>query len=397
MPDFAIFVPKHVDAAAIDTCLHDRDAVFEPIDLETFDPAAQHESHHSFIVLETDHFVVHIRGSKPAKCHYQSRNLIMSLLGRGYNMKSFGMRLQERDGLRLVTQQPMHYFAKSNDAECLYCNNATEDNTIVKYFDTDEDVNLAKFAKIVKSNPNCVHSHFIVNIGDKYRAVETDNVENTYVFSAALKYRIVDSLAKGTTSIEALIEEERNIDSKRPNPERQSGFKLCDSNGNIIADGETFALQILRREESDESEMDEDVKAGLSDKELLFYRKDFVGINSFMNDGNDHFLCGQVDYGTDFECETIDDIVYLKHGDKYFYNDLDSETNDIFISEKVPTKEQRIQIHYSDDGDIMLSAWGGRLYAICDWVKGSYGAIGFFATESQLRWGSPMKLRIFKY
>ncbi|KAJ1851283.1 hypothetical protein IW147_004495 [Coemansia sp. RSA 720] len=296
----------------------------------------------------------------------------------------------------MAEQKPIHYFVYSKGSDSLGLTNATEDNTIVKYFDSEEDVDLTKFAEIVKNKPNCVRKHFIVNKGDEYRAVETDNVKNTYVFSGRLKYRIVSKLAAGTATIDTFIEEDKRLEEGFAKPERQPGFKLRDTNGEIIPDGITFALQILRGREEESDEEDEEETEGLSKDELLYRNKDWVGVNSFMNDGKDHFLCGQVDGGDSFECETIDNIVYLKYDGGYFYFDNDGETNDIFIGKAVPTKEQRVQIHYSDDGDICLTGWGGRVYVACEWVKCSYGAIGLDDREEQLRWGSPMKLRIIR-
>ncbi|KAJ2271755.1 hypothetical protein J3F81_003340 [Coemansia sp. RSA 371] len=293
-------------------------------------------------------------------------------------------------------QKPIHYFVCSKGSDSLGLTNATEDNTIVEYFDSEEDVDLAKFAKIVKSKPNCVQKHFIVNKGDDYCAVETDSVKNSYVFSVRLKYRIVSTLAAGTATIESFIEEDKRLENKLAKPERQPGFKLRDADGEIIPDGIKFALQILRDREEDENDEDEDETEGLSKEELLYHNKDWIGVNSFMNDGKDHFLCGNVDYHNSFECETIDDIVYLKHDGRYFYFDIDGETNDIFIGKAVPAKDQRVQIHYTDDSNICLTGWGGRVYVACEWVKCSYGAIGLDNREEQLRWGSPMKLRIVR-
>ncbi|KAJ2475192.1 hypothetical protein IWW56_005532, partial [Coemansia sp. RSA 2131] len=299
------------------------------------------------------------------------------------------------NGLRMAEQKPIHYFVYSKGSDSLRLNNGTEDNTIVEYFDSENDVDLAKFAEIVKSKPYCVQKHFIINKGNEYRAVETDNVENTYVFSSRHKSWIVPKLTAGTATIDTFIEEDKRLEEGFAKPERQPGFKLRDSNGKIISDGITFALQIQCGREEDEDEDEEDTE-GLSKEELLYHNKDWVGVNSFINDGKDHFLCGQVDGGGSFECETIDDIVYLKHGGGYLHFGIDGEINDIFIGKSVPTKEQRVQIHYTDDGDICLTGWGGRVYVACDWVKSAYGAIGLEDREEQLHWQSPMKLRIVR-
>ncbi|KAJ2499523.1 hypothetical protein GGH96_003444 [Coemansia sp. RSA 1972] len=258
---------------------------------------------------------------------------------------------------------------KGSDA--LYLDIATDDNTIVEYFDSEDDVDLAKFAEIVKTKPSCVQKHFIIYKSEEYRAVETDNVENIYVFSSILR------LAK---------------------PERQPGFKLRDYSGEIIPDGITFALQILRDREEDENDEDEgeDETVGLSKEELFYCNKDWVGVNNYMDDGKDYFLCAQESNCVRFECETIDDIIYLKYNGGYFYFDIDNKSGGIFIGKAVPTKEQRVQIHYTEDGDICLTAWGGRVYVACEWVKSAYGVVRLDDREEQLRWGLPMKLRLVR-
>ncbi|KAJ2453930.1 hypothetical protein EV183_001886 [Coemansia sp. RSA 2336] len=389
-----IFVPEYVDTTTMDKCLLDRIATFTPIQSETFSPEEKLQTLSKFIVLEKDHFKVFLRGGEPFKCSYQSRNAIMGEIRYSGFWKGFNWKFPIENGLRLVKQPPMHYFVRTGDSDALHLNNATENNTIVEYFDSDDDMDLASFAEVVKSKPHCVQKYFIVNRGDEYRAVETNNVENTYVFSSRLKYRIVSTLSSGKATIETFVEEDKGLENKLAKPERLPDFKLRDSEGTIVSDGESFALQILGSRNGYES--DEELPANLTEKEQMFFGKDWVDVNSFMNDGQDHFLCGHPDSGMTFTCETIDDIVYLKYEDKYMYNNPESETNDIFISSAVPTKEKRIQIHYNDDGDIMLTAWGGRIYAMCDWVKCSYGAIMFNGIEEQLRWGSPMSLRIVR-
>ncbi|KAJ2851920.1 hypothetical protein IWW36_000693 [Coemansia brasiliensis] len=388
-----IFVPEYVDTTIMDKCFLDRVSTFTPIQSGSFSPEEKLKALQKFIVLEKDHFMVFLRGGEPFKCSYQSRNAIMYEIRYGCWWKSFDMKFPSENGLRLVKQPPIHYFVRSDDSDSLHLNNATEDNTIVEYFDNDGDVDLESFAKIVKSKPHCVQKYFIINSGSEYRAVETDNVANTYVFSSRLKHRIVDTLASGKATIETFIEEDKHLEEKLAKPERLPGFKLRDADGNVISDGEPFALQILGDREGYESD---ELPKKLSKGERLFYGKDWLTIGFYIHENQDNFLYGHPDGGVYFTCETIDDIVYLKCGDSYLYNNLERPFNSISIGSAVPTKEQRIQIHYNDDGDIMLSGWGDRIYAMCEWVKFSCGSIGFNPSEEQLRWESPMELRIVR-
>ncbi|KAJ2500929.1 hypothetical protein GGH96_002343 [Coemansia sp. RSA 1972] len=389
MPGLTVFVPEYVDVDTIDKCFRDKKSAFEHVDSATFDATAQQAVQKRFLFLEKDHFLVYFNEGEPFKCHYQLRNMIMAYINRGFSQMIFDCHFKEVNGLRMAEQKPIHYFVCSEDSHALRHNDTTEDNTIVEYFDIGDDVDLAKLAAVVKSKPNCVQKHFIVNKGNEYRAVETDNVENTYVFSFRRRSLIVPALAAGTTTFDTLIEEYKHLEDKLAKPERQPGFKLRDGNGEIIPDGKEFAIQILRDREEGEEETE-----GPSEEEPFFDNKDWIGVNSYMNDGKDYFLFGQLEGGDSFECETIDGIVYLKHDGKYLYFDIYDETDYIFIGKAIPMKEQRVQIHYTDDGDICLTGWGGRDYATCEWIKGSYGSIQIEDTVRHTQWMSPMKLRL---
>ncbi|KAJ1851338.1 hypothetical protein GGH12_006006, partial [Coemansia sp. RSA 1822] len=170
----------------------------------------------------------------------------------------------------MTEQKPIHYFVCSVGSGSLHLDNRTEENTIVEYFDSEDVVDLAKFAEIVKSKPNCVQKHFIVCEGTEYCAVETDNVENTYIFSSRLKYRFVPKLAAGTATIDMFIEKDKLLGDRATKLDGQSGFKLCDTNGEIIPDGKEFAIQILRDSEDKLDEEYEEETEGLSEEELLF-------------------------------------------------------------------------------------------------------------------------------
>ncbi|KAJ2498821.1 hypothetical protein GGH96_004037 [Coemansia sp. RSA 1972] len=265
---------------------------------------------------------------------------------------------------------PIHYFVCSDNLDKLHINNVTKNHTIVEYFDSEDDVNLAKFAEIVKSKPDCVQKHFIVYKDNEHRAVETDNVKNTFVISSSLENRAVLRLTTGKATIDTLIEEEKNVEDEYANPERQPGFKLRSANGKVVPNGGTFCLEILR--DSDDCEV-----LSEEEDEDNCYNNDWVAVNNYMGDGKDYFLFGQLEYGESFGCETIDGIVYLKYGDGYLYFDIDDGIDYIFIGKAVPAKEQRVQIHYAKDGNIHLTRWGCRNYVSCEWVKSSYGAIGF--------------------
>ncbi|KAJ2665979.1 hypothetical protein IW148_001337 [Coemansia sp. RSA 1199] len=285
----------------------------------------------------------------------------------------------------MAYQKPIHYFMRPEDSCSLHLDNNINDNTIVEYFDSKDDIDLAKFAEIVKTKPNCNQKHFIVYKGDEHRAVDTDNVKNTYIFSSDLESWVVSMLAAETETIDTLIEEGKRFEAMLAKHVPRPGFKLRDANGEVIPDGKGFSLQILG---DPEEVLDEEDTDGLPMEERLYDNKDWLAAFSDSIQANGYPLCALLDNGDIFESETIDDIVYLKHEGGYLYFDIDGETNDIFIGKTVPTKEQRVQIHYDDDGDIYLTVLGGGNYVTCDWIKCSFGAVGIYGSAT------PMKLRI---
>ncbi|KAJ2500931.1 hypothetical protein GGH96_002345 [Coemansia sp. RSA 1972] len=127
-------------------------------------------------------------------------------------MKKFNSFFKDVNGLKMAEQKPIHYFVCSEGSDSLNLNNLTEENTIVEYFDSEDVVDFAKFAEIVKTKPNCVQKHFIVNKGYEYCAVETDNVELTYAFSSIRRYQFVPKLAEGSVTIDMLIEKDKRLE-----------------------------------------------------------------------------------------------------------------------------------------------------------------------------------------
>ncbi|KAJ2077550.1 hypothetical protein H4R24_005069 [Coemansia sp. RSA 988] len=394
-PQHTIFVPEYVNVDDLDKCLQDRLTAFIPIDSNTFDHNSQSREHKKFIVLEKDYFNLYIGDRAPLKCNYRSRNAVMCFTRFNLNITHFKDSFVEIDGLMCKSQLPVHYFACSKDADCLNQLNVAEYNTIVEYFG-DDDEDLAKFASIVKGKRACMRHFFVVCKGPDYCAVDVDNVENTYSFTSVLKYQTISHLAGGTKTIQQLVEEEiTRKKERRPDPKRMPGFKLRDIDGKEIMDKEEFALEIPR-DYDDESDDEEYADAENGANKSLYDGKDWVDINSYMDDGNDHFLSAHPDGGEIFHCVTIDNICYLKCGEKYLYTDPEHEMDYIFVSTEIPTKEKRVQIHYMNDGTISLTRWGGNVFYNCEWVKCSYGAIGINGDNEELHWRDPMKLHIVK-
>ncbi|KAJ2795457.1 hypothetical protein H4R20_005869, partial [Coemansia guatemalensis] len=171
---------------------------------------------------------------------------------------------------------------------------------------------------------------------------------------------------------------------------------LRDMDGKEIMDEEEFELAILRNDDDNTDDEEESADVDNSAEKSLYDGNDWVGTYSRIDDDKFHFLSAHPDGGAIFHCVTIDDICYLKYGEKYLYTDPKHEMDYIFVGTEVPAKEKRVQIHYMNDGSISLTRWGGSVFYNCEWVKCSCGIIGLNEDNEELYWQEPMKLRIVK-
>ncbi|KAJ2156391.1 hypothetical protein GGF46_005214 [Coemansia sp. RSA 552] len=370
-----VFVPEHVNMDDLDKCLLDKFTTFIPMGTTPIGTEAAWRTDTVYYVLEKDHFISHYYGSIPNKIHYRSRNAYMSMshteihnyyLRNGYKMEAEFI---------ATAQPPMLYFVCVQTNDCLVSCETAKGNNIVEYFDRPEDQDLVHFAGIVRSKSHCVQTHFIVNIGHEYRAVDASNVESTFVFTRGWKEKVSCTLADGTATIQTLEAERPLMVPRRPRP----GFLLRDSNKKLVEDGGRFALQIVN-DMYDDSE-DEDSLGGLTATERLFYRKDWLIATACDADGCPQQLGAHPDFGDIFQCETINGIVYLKLGDRYLYNTFDGMEGSICVGVELPAKEQRIQIQYTEAGDMTLAMWGQNVHAGVEWMKASCGIVTFQMTE----------------
>ncbi|KAJ2888571.1 hypothetical protein FB639_000546 [Coemansia asiatica] len=382
----SIFVPEHVDVSKIQPCLRDVRAEFVDIDPNTFDVQAMLEEHKYFIVLDKDYFVAYQKQHpEGVKCDYKSRNSVMSNVAHTDLVPryTYHMQLKELNGVWTSEQLPVLYFVFKPDADALMCNNATEDNTIAEFYDTVEEEDFEKFARIAKSKNNCVSHFFVVNRGYDYFVVDTDNSSVNYKFSAFLKYKIIGELAAKKATIQDFIEEEKHLHERKPPTKRNPNFQLCDNNGVPLNENDTFMMEIFRFAEEDDDDEDDDYEPEL----------DYVSV--FEDAPSEPaIIFGSVGRGDVFGFKVIDGITYLTYGDTFMCIDSKESYPQIGFDSEIPPKERRIHIHYSDDGNIMLSRWNGEVYAYCEWIKCSYGSIEIAYREELLRWGRPMKLVI---
>ncbi|KAJ2851918.1 hypothetical protein IWW36_000691 [Coemansia brasiliensis] len=298
------------------------------------------------------------------------------------------------DGIVGFKKPPIHYFVCADDSDDFNFNSPADDNTIVEYFDSDKDIDFVKFAGVVKNKPHCAQDYFIINLGRTYHAIKTDDVSTRFTFDKDVKYQVIELLVKKSASVEELNEKNDDLLKGSKANTDSSPFQLRDSDGNVVADGTKFSLQIIDKWEEDEDIDDEDL-ANLTEEELLYHNREWLAFNEFCPDDR-HTIACLYEHGSEFTCETIDDIVYLKYKDMYFYNDIDNNQYDLFVGEDVPTKKQRVRIEYTEEGDFILRSWESHVLACNQFLKSSCGVVEFQVRETPYYDHSPMKLRIVR-
>ncbi|ORX68801.1 hypothetical protein DL89DRAFT_268579, partial [Linderina pennispora] len=366
---FTVFVPAHVNRDSIPACFVDTNTTF--IDVETEQQAIEQRSasEDPFFVFETGYFTIHNVPDGPMKCDYISRNYIMQAFFYGGFSAHHWRALSERNGLKFNSEPPVLYFVHEDNIGDIH-GNATEDNTIVHYY---KEKNLEQFAEITKTTEGCCNHCFIVYKDETYQCVDSSNIDNSYTFSEALKWKVISTVRKNIAAINDLNKVDRKFRKRQPPRRLLNGeFRLRNEDGDEVADGEQFSF-IIPRDDDEEEESDDE------------YEPEQDGIN--VSNGALMANPGRSDV---FSCETIDGILYLTHNGQYLCCP-DDGMNDIRVSPELPEPSDRLQINY-DGNDIMFTRWGGSVFAMCEWVKASVGCIGFYNDDYSQRYKEPMRL-----
>ncbi|KAJ1913284.1 hypothetical protein H4219_005277 [Mycoemilia scoparia] len=381
---WTVIIPSDIDLTQINKCFDDVFCVF----IRTQDPDQEIKKldGQTFLVLQKDHFLVYTDEIKAAKFGYQSRNIIMKILGdfnkRYRKLMKYGCagypiyrsKVTE-DGALIYPELPVVYFVNSKDKRCGGHIGPTEDNTVVEYFNGEVDIE--KFAEITKSKKDACTHFFVVYLGDDmYRCYNTNDTSINYKYSGSLKFKIVKDVREDVDKILAFVEEDKTLADRRPKTERDPNFILKDTHGKPVVEGKSYDLKIAKDSSDDVDDEDEE-----------YVRLDHDAISVL-----DDLLHGTVlEYDLPVNCEIIDGITYLKHDGKYLYAS-DYEGDQIRVKESLPLKHERLQFHIFDDNTFAITMWGKDIYAILEWVKYSYGYIQFYDSEATLRWGEPMRL-----
>ncbi|KAJ2867743.1 hypothetical protein GGH94_000617 [Coemansia aciculifera] len=387
------YVHDYINLGSVQKCLEDRRSDFVTVNSTTFSAELELESrpHERFFVLERDHFTLFSHSHTPVKFSYKSRNAVMSPLWRDVAFTDMtSTKFVEVDGLWQLEQLPVLCFVFGQDADTLQSSYLIDDNTIHEYYESTATVDMAELATVAQGKADlCVSHFFVVNRGKEYWAVDTKDPSISYAFGPSTKTRTISRLANGSIAVRALIDEELSQISIDAHTSQITEFKLRDINGEEVAEGDHFVLQIPDR--SDDEDEDEDIR----ERRTMFDNKDWVTIfnRSHFNFGSEVMFTGTMDYGFSFGIAVVDGITYLTFEGQFVQINDYGRIPDIVVLPETPSKHNRIHLTYSDDGFTALSIWGAKVPIIFEWMKATCGV--FYIDEGASIDGSA-KLRIIK-
>ncbi|KAJ2324087.1 hypothetical protein GGI00_005433, partial [Coemansia sp. RSA 2681] len=382
-----VYVFDYVKVESMQKCLEDRHSSFISVDSATFSGALQLDKmpYQQFVVLEKDHFTQFSYNHPPAKFSYKSRNAAMSLLWRSVLISDMAItKFVEVDGLWQLEQLPVLYFVFGEDADTLRSNYLIDGNTITEYYESTAAMDMAELAIVAQSKAGlCVSHFFVVNRGKDYWAVDTKDPSISYAFGPSTKTRTISKLADGSLTLQELIDEEQPLAaSDEPRTSQSPDFKLHDINGEEVVEGEEFALHIPSEIDEDE---DEDKRIGRS----MYEGKDWV---EYIGD----YASGAMDHGANFGVAVVDGIAYLTYEGMFLQIEGEDGAHYAIFLPDVPSEQNRIQICYNDDGDVVLSQWGTGMPICLEWVKAACGIIALGDADDIACPESVLKLRLVK-
>ncbi|KAJ2331896.1 hypothetical protein GGI00_003046 [Coemansia sp. RSA 2681] len=399
----AVYVPDYVNLESIQKCLEDKRGNFVSVDSATFSGTLQLEQrpYQQFLVLEKDHFVRFSSYHPPVKFSYKSRNAVMSLLWRAVCFSDMSTtEFVEVDRLWQLAQLPVLYFVFGEDADTLCSNYLIDGNTITEYYESTAAMDMAELAIVAQSKEGlCVSHFFVVNRGKDYWAVDTKDPSIIYAFGPSTKTRTISKLADGSLTLQELIDEEKPLAaSDEPRTSQSPDFKLRDVNGEEVAEGEVFALHIRNEENDSPSDIEDGLMYADLERQNMLDDRDWVCVYDHTADGGDLgvLVHGAPGGSGDFGVAVVNGIAYLTFEGKFLQLGGASRSPDVVVLPDVPSEQNRIQIGYNDDGDIVLSQWGTEIPITCGWIKHSYGAIHLHDTNYAISPRLLLRMRLIK-
>ncbi|KAJ2745140.1 hypothetical protein GGI20_002402 [Coemansia sp. BCRC 34301] len=376
-----VYVLDYVDIGSLQRCLEDRRTNFTCVDSAIFSPELKLKeyTYNSFFVLERGHFTRYSSDHPPVKFSYKYRNAAMSLLWLTTTFSDMSLtKFVEVDGLWQLEKLPVLHFVFGEDADALRSDHLTEGNTICEHYKSTVTVDMTELAAIAQSKAGlCVSHFFVVNRGKDYWVIDTRDSSINYAFDASTKTRIISMLADGLTTIQELIDDEQPLLKYEDARTSQSpNFKLYDINGEEVAEGERFALQI-------QSGRDD------HDEQCMFNGKDWVDLTC-------DIAFGAMDRGDTFEAAVVDGLTYITLDGEFLQIGGEDSGSEIIACPDVPSESSRILISHADNGDIALSQWGTGVPITCEWVKAACGVIGLGDEDDAVFPDNLLRMRLVK-
>jgi hypothetical protein len=331
-----VLVPPGFDLKSIDKCLADQYCNFVELD------DIEKRIGTIFVILQEKYFIFYTAKHHNIICDYNCRNFVMRHLypkrgGDPYydNLinSHFNGKLKLINNIFYNTELPYMFFTKEN-----IMMNGAEDNTIVEYY---QELNIEKFAQIVKKK-QCYDKFFIVYLGnEQYMCCNTHTLE-TYQYNTRIKYGVVLKLYDDIDSISRMKTEDKKVKILQ----RVNDFHMIDITGHQVTENKDYYLKIFNDNDDSTDVLEifnNELSGGTSNPDLIV------------------------------QCVVENNIVYIKHENKYLYA---SEDNFIKLSRTLPTKSQRLQFHFTNN-KFKVVKWNQNAYLTIEWVKASYGAIMF--------------------
>ncbi|KAJ2886338.1 hypothetical protein IWW38_005238, partial [Coemansia aciculifera] len=137
-----------------------------------------------------------------------------------------------------------------------------------------------------------------------------------------------------------------------------------------VVEGEMFSLHIQSSQGTNEDNYPEE------DELNMYYGKDWLSVFHTTNyEGESESLVhGAMDEGSSFGATVVDGVTYITFEGQFLQIGDEDSGPPVVVLPEIPSEENRIQISYTDGGNLVLSQWGTDLPIICDWVKATYGA-----------------------
>ncbi|KAJ2328051.1 hypothetical protein GGH92_009937 [Coemansia sp. RSA 2673] len=249
---------------------------------------------------------------------------------------------------------------------------------------------MPELAAIAQRKSTCASHFFVVNRGLKHWVVSTTDPNICFEFGPSIKTRVISKLVDGSTTVQALNDENQPSADIGPPTNQSPGFKLYDCNGEEVVEGDVFALRLIDYQDDGHDSRnnaleDHDKEFEGDDGEIDDYEetklKSWVTVFKYAREDGKPVIWASSEGWEYFGMAVVDGVTYLTYNGKFLQTDLGEEEPDIFTEASEPEPSNRIRISRVDNGKYTLSTWESGTKTICDWVKSTVGIIKVNASD----------------